>query len=61
MKNHHHNHPIHPKPPAHEEIAALAFTLWSEQGRPDNCEEANWLKAEKQLVESSATTPVSAP
>ena len=52
MKNHHHNHPIHPHPaaPLHEVIAALAYELWLQHGRPDNRDESIWLEAERQLV-----------
>ena len=57
MKNHHHNNPIHPKPPTHEDIALRAFTLWIDEGRPENCDEANWLDAEKQLSASKSTSP----
>jgi hypothetical protein len=59
VKNHHHNNPIHPKPPTHEDIALRAFTLWIDDGRPENCDEANWLDAEKQLSASKSTSPVS--
>jgi hypothetical protein len=51
MKNHHHNHPVHPHKPAHEDIALCAFTLWIDYGRPENRHEAIWLEAEKQLIE----------
>jgi hypothetical protein len=34
----------------HEDIAALAYALWQEQGRPDGTQEENWLKAELQLT-----------
>jgi hypothetical protein len=35
---------------AHEDIAALAYALWQEQGCPDGKQEENWLKAELQLT-----------
>jgi hypothetical protein len=59
MKNHHHHNPIHPKlttaaapAPSHEAIARRAHGLWEAQGHPANCDEANWLEAERQLVTS---------
>jgi len=30
-------------------IRELAYRLWEERGRPDNCAEAIWLEAERQL------------
>jgi hypothetical protein len=59
MKNHHHNHPIHSPSPTHEDIALRAFSLWSDCGKLENCEEANWLEAEKQLIESRSTSRAS--
>jgi len=55
VKNHHHNNPIHPKTPTHEDIALRAFTLWSDQGRPENCHEANWHEAESELIAGRST------
>ncbi len=49
MKNHHHNNPIHPKAPTHEDVALCAYFRWIDQGQPDNVHEAIWLEAEKQL------------
>ena len=50
MKNHHHQHPIHPAPPTHEQIAVCAFLLWIDHGQPANTHEAIWLEAEKKLT-----------
>jgi hypothetical protein len=50
MKNHHHNGPIHPTIPTHEDITSRARSLWIEHGRPENCDDAIWLEAEKQLT-----------
>ena len=57
MKNHHHSHPIHPKAPSHEVIAERAFRLWTEQGKPESCDEANWLEAETQLSNEKTGSP----
>jgi hypothetical protein len=56
MKNHHHNHPIHPHPnaPKHEDIALCAYLQWIDRGQPENLHEAIWLEAEKQLIAKGA-------
>ena len=60
MKNHHHNNPIHARPPAgapsHEAIAARAHALWAEQGHPENQDEAIWLEAESRLLADQSPT-----
>jgi hypothetical protein len=35
--------------PTHEDIAALAYSLWQEQGCPEGLQEENWLSAEQEL------------
>jgi hypothetical protein len=37
-------------PPAHEEIALLAYALWQERGSPEGSSEEDWLNAERQLL-----------
>ena len=37
-----------------ERIRAIAYTIWEEEGRPDGCADAHWLKA-CELVEAEAT------
>jgi len=52
MKNHHHNHPIRPPAlaePTHDDIAVCAYTIWIDQGCPENRAELIWLEAEQQL------------
>jgi hypothetical protein len=36
--------------PTHDEIAALAYTLWQQRGCPDGSPEVDWLKAEAELT-----------
>ncbi len=55
MKNHHHNGPIHPVSPnstnvIHETIAARAYEMWEEHGKPDGEADAHWLAAEREQV-----------
>lgn len=41
-----------PEPSAaatHQEIAALAYTLWQQRGCPDGSSEEDWLNAEQEL------------
>jgi hypothetical protein len=33
----------------HEQIAALAYTLWQERGCPEGSAEEDWFRAEKEL------------
>ncbi len=35
--------------PTNEEIAALAHSIWEQQGRPEGCDVEHWLTAEAQL------------
>jgi hypothetical protein len=42
-----------PQPePTHEQIALKAYSLWEQQGRPQNQEIAIWLQAETSLRQS---------
>jgi hypothetical protein len=34
-----------------EEIARLAYQLWDERGRPEGSPDADWFRAEKQLLD----------
>ena len=53
--------------PRREEIAARAFEIWEQEGRPAGREKAHWLRAERELTSSGghgpgpATAPKSAP
>lgn len=38
--------------PTHDEIALCAYSLWEEQGHPENREVEIWLQAETQLRQS---------
>jgi hypothetical protein len=38
--------------PTHDEIALRAYSLWEQQGHPQNQEVAIWLQAETQLRQS---------
>jgi hypothetical protein len=59
MKQHHHNGPIHPTIPTHEDIALLARVLWISHGQPENCDETIWLEAEKQVLAGKSKSLVS--
>ncbi len=37
--------------PAHQEIAALAYSLWQARGCPEGSPEEDWLNAERALNE----------
>jgi hypothetical protein len=37
--------------PTHEEIAALAYSLWEARGCPEGSPEEDWLNAEGALIE----------
>jgi hypothetical protein len=54
MKNHHHNGPVEPgansRGVIHDTIAARAYELWDQSGRPDHQAEAFWLAAEREQV-----------
>ena len=39
--------------PAHEEIAALAYSLWQARGCPEGTPEEDWLNAERTLKPKS--------
>jgi hypothetical protein len=36
--------------PTHEDIAALAYALWQEEGCPEGVHEQQWLRAEQELT-----------
>lgn len=40
--------------PTHEDIAALAYALWQEDGCRDGAQEEHWLQAEQQLTANRA-------
>ena len=41
--------------PAHEEIAALAYSLWEARGCPEGSPEEDWLNAERALNEHQSS------
>jgi hypothetical protein len=40
-------------PVTYEEIAARAYTIWEQNGRPENRNEEYWLRAERELLQES--------
>ncbi|HBJ82880.1 MAG TPA: hypothetical protein DDZ88_03190 [Verrucomicrobiales bacterium] len=36
--------------PQAEQIAALAYKIWQEQGCPEGCDEMNWRLAEQEIM-----------
>ena len=42
--------------PTSEEIAALAYSIWEQQGRKEGCDVEHWLKAEAQIRQSPRPT-----
>ena len=42
--------PAAPAQATHEEILQRAYSIWECAGRPGNCELANWLKAEAEVL-----------
>jgi hypothetical protein len=53
MKKHHHNDPVAHDPNSrseiHEAIAARAYELWLERGKPENQADELWFQAEREL------------
>lgn len=41
---------------AHEEISLLAYYYWQDRGCPEGSPEEDWLRAERTLRETSAST-----
>ena len=39
-----------PPPPSHEEIARLAYAHWEARGRQHGSHEADWYRAERELM-----------
>ncbi len=37
---------------SHSEVAALAYKIWQQSGRPAGSHEQDWLEAERQLAEA---------
>jgi Uma2 family endonuclease len=38
--------------PEHDRIAARAFSIWMERGRPEGTEQDDWLQAEREIRET---------
>ncbi len=51
----------HATPPTHEQIAALAFSLHLQHGRPQGRAREDWLEAEQSLLRLPAHPPASEP
>jgi Protein of unknown function (DUF2934) len=49
-------HPVIDHLAKEERIRAIAYAIWEEEGRPDGCAEAHWLKA-CDIVEAEAVEP----
>ena len=47
--------------PSDKEIAARAYKLWEENGRPENKEEAFWHLAEQELTNEDKSNPMRTP
>ncbi|HEX2652281.1 MAG TPA: DUF2934 domain-containing protein [Xanthobacteraceae bacterium] len=47
--------------PSEKEIAAQAYKIWEERGRPEGKEEEFWHLAEQQLLNEEKSNPMSAP
>src|SRR5947207_12284324 len=47
--------------PSEKEIAARAYQLWEENGRPDGKEEEFWHAAEQQLLNEDRSNPMRTP
>lgn len=43
-----------------ERIRLIAYAIWEEEGRPEDCAEAHWLRA-RELVETEAASPATDP
>ena len=43
--------------PSHEEIAAFAFSIWEQAGRPHGSNVEHWLQAEAQLRLANFAAP----
>ena len=41
----------------HEEIAAIAHRIWEDEGRPENCAEDHWRRAEEEFVARQLAFP----
>ncbi len=55
------NHPFHRRilpPPTREQVAALAYAIWEDRGRPAGSDVACWVEAERELKGSIASTPL---
>jgi Protein of unknown function (DUF2934) len=42
-----------PRPLAHEDVARLAFSYWEHRGRQHGSPEADWARAEQELLSSN--------
>jgi Protein of unknown function (DUF2934) len=49
-------HPVIDHLAKDERIRAIAYAIWEEEGRPEGCAEAHWLRA-CEIVEAEAVEP----
>lgn len=49
---------IHAAAPAHEQVAALAYSYYEAEGRPEGRAEAHWLRALETLAVPAVTPAV---
>ncbi len=49
-------HPVIDHLAKEQRIRAIAYAIWEEEGRPDGCSEAHWLRA-CEIVEAEAIEP----
>lgn len=49
-----------PSEPSHEQIAALAYSIWMSEGYPEGRQDANWQEAERQLLANEPGNSASA-
>lgn len=55
---------MNPNPPSHQSIAARAYSLWEQAGRPGGRDQEFWSRAESELTTPTTATgapPVIAP
>ena len=43
--------------PTREQIAARAFEIWEQEGRPSGHETEHWLRAERELAHANSRSP----
>jgi Protein of unknown function (DUF2934) len=46
-----------PRAEVHERIRRRAYSLWEEEGRPEGCADAHWLRAEAEVIGAAEARP----